>query len=64
MADAKPRRHPFIFALDVLVFVFAGLELIEAAFHVGLGLILPEAALQMVTLIMRAIAVWHASRHV
>jgi hypothetical protein len=64
MADAKPRRHPVIFALDVLIFVFAGLELIEALFHVGLGLILPEAALQVVVLIMRALALWHASRHV
>ncbi len=28
------------------------------------GLILPEAALQFVVLIMRALALWHASRHV
>ncbi len=32
-------------------------------FHVGLGLVLPEAELQLVTLILRAAAVWHAGRH-
>ena len=49
--------------MDVLVFAFAILELIEAWFHVGLGLILPEAALQLFVLVMGMVAVWHAGRH-
>jgi len=57
------KKHPFIAAMDVLIFVFTISELIEALFHVGLGLILPEAALQLVTMILRAAAVWHAGRH-
>ena len=62
MSDGRV-RHPFIVTLDVLIFVFAILELVEAGFHVGVGMILPEAALQLVTLTMRALAVWHAGRH-
>jgi len=49
--------------MDVLIFVFTISELVEALFHVGLGLVLPEAALQLVTMILRAAAVWHAGRH-
>jgi hypothetical protein len=56
-------RHPLIFTLDVLIFLFAIAELTEALFHIGLGLVLPEAALQLVTLTLRTAAVWHATRH-
>jgi hypothetical protein len=62
MAEAK-KKHPFIAFMDVLIFVFTVSEVIEGVFHVGLGLFLPEAELQLVTLILRAAAVWHASRH-
>ena len=57
------KKHPVIIAMDVLIFAFAISELIEALFHVGLDLIVPEAALQLVTMILRAAAVWHAGRH-
>lgn len=60
---AKALRHPIVFTLDALIFLFAITELVEALFHVGLGLVLPEAALQIVTLALRAAAVWHAGRH-
>jgi hypothetical protein len=62
MSDGKV-KHPFIASMDVLIFAFAILEVIEAVFHVGLHMVLPEAALQLVTLTLRAIAVWHAGRH-
>ena len=64
MIEGGPKKHPFIAAMDVLIFAFAVSELIEALFHVGLGLVLPEAALQLVTMILRGAAVWHAGRHV
>ena len=63
MSGAAGKRHPFILVLDILVFVFALAELIEAVFHVGLGLILEESTLQVVMLIMRMAALWHAGRH-
>jgi hypothetical protein len=63
MSGEAAKRHPFILVLDVLVFAFALMELIEAFFHVGLGLILEESALQVLVLIMRMAAVWHAGRH-
>jgi hypothetical protein len=62
MAEAG-KKHPFIAAMDVLIFLFAISEVVEGVFHVGLGLVVPEAALQLVTLILRAAAVWHAGRH-
>ena len=57
------RKHPFIAGLDVLIFTFAVLELIEAWWHVGLSLLLPEAVLQVVMIALRMLAVWHAARH-
>jgi hypothetical protein len=63
MSDAAKKKHPFIIAMDVLIFAFAISELIEALFHVGLGFFVPEAALQLVTMILRGAAVWHAGRH-
>jgi hypothetical protein len=62
-AVALIRKHPLIAAMDVLIFVFALLELAELWWHVGLHLVLPEAILQIVTTILRIIAVWHAARH-
>jgi hypothetical protein len=60
---AKTRRHPIIFTLDVLIFLFAISEVVEGMFHVGLGMFVPEAELQLITLLLRAAAVWHAGRH-
>jgi hypothetical protein len=57
------RKHPFIVGLDVLIFVFAVLELVETWWHVGLSLLLPETALQLVMIALRMLAVWHAARH-
>ena len=57
------RKHPFIAAMDVLIFLFTISEVIEGIFHVGLGMLLPEAELQLVSLLLRAAAVWHAGRH-
>jgi hypothetical protein len=62
VAEAK-KKHPFIALMDVLIFVFTIGEVVEGVFHVGLGLVLPEAELQLVTLLLRAAAVWHAGRH-
>ncbi|HUB95130.1 MAG TPA: hypothetical protein VL993_04385 [Stellaceae bacterium] len=64
MAGEAGTRHPVILILDVLVFAFAIAELIEALFDVGLHLILEESALQVVMLILRTAALWHAGRHV
>jgi len=50
-------KHPLIATLDAVIFLFAALEFGEAVFHVGLGLVLPESALQIVTLTLRALAV-------
>jgi hypothetical protein len=63
MSGGAVKRHPFILVMDVLVFAFALSELIEAWFHVGLNMVLEESALQVVMLIMRMAAVWHAGRH-
>jgi hypothetical protein len=63
MAAEAGKKHPLIMGLDLLVFVFALSELFESLFHVGLGLILEESALQVAMLILRAAALWHASRH-
>jgi hypothetical protein len=63
MSGEAGKRHPFILVLDILVFLFALTELIEAVFHIGLGLILEESALQVVILILRTAALWHAGRH-
>jgi hypothetical protein len=63
MSDAAKKKHPFIIGMDVLIFAFTISEVIEGLFHVGLGLVLPEAALQLVMLILRGAAVWHAGRH-
>jgi hypothetical protein len=57
------KKHPFIALMNVLIFVFTISEVIEGVFHVGLGYFLPEAELQLVSLILRAAAVWHAGRH-
>ncbi|HUK59875.1 MAG TPA: hypothetical protein VLV50_11655 [Stellaceae bacterium] len=63
MSMVDERKHPLILALDVLVFLFTISEVVEGIFHIGLRLILPEAELQLVTLVLRAAAVWHAGRH-
>lgn len=57
------RKHPVIAVLNALVFVFAIAELAEAWFGIGLHLILDEAVLQLVVLVMRALAIWHVGRH-
>ena len=58
-------RHPLVTILDFLIFTFAALEFVEAWFGGnGLHLILPESGLQIFSLVMRALAVWHAGRHV
>jgi len=62
MAEQR-KKHPFIAVMDVLIFAFVLSELSEEMFHVGLRLILPEASLQLVMLVLRTAAVWHAGRH-
>jgi len=61
--NVGPRLRRVVIALDVLIFVFAILELSESWFHFGLKLIVDEEILQVVTLVMRGLAVWHAGRH-
>jgi hypothetical protein len=63
MSLVDDKKHPFIAALDVLIFLFAISELVEAVFHVGLGYVIPESALQIVIMVLRGVAVWHAGRH-
>jgi hypothetical protein len=63
MSLIDDKKHPFIAAMDVLIFLFAISELVEAVFHVGLGLFIDESALQLATLVLRGAAVWHAGRH-
>ena len=63
MSDNPIKKHPVIALLDAVIFLFTISELIEALFHVGLGLFVPEAALQLVMLVLRTAAIYHASRH-
>jgi hypothetical protein len=61
--NVGPRIRPVVIALDIVIFVFAILELSESWFHFGLRLLVDEEILQVITLIMRGLAVWHAGRH-
>jgi len=55
------RKHPVVALLNLLVFAFAVLELIELWLGVGLHWLLPEAVAQAVLLVLHALAVWHAA---
>jgi hypothetical protein len=63
MSLVDDKKHPFIVAMDVLILLFAISELLESVFHVGFGYFIPESALQIVMMALRAAAVWHASHH-
>ena len=61
MSAAADGKHPVIAALDVVIFLLAGAEFVEAVFHFDLwGWMEGEAGLQLVLLAVRAYAVWHA----
>jgi hypothetical protein len=59
------KRQALITILDTLIFLFAVLEVVEelSGHPRYLSLIFPETVTQLVLLILRLLAVWHAARH-